>query len=89
MINSPLSAHATRIYVPVLFYCKRDGRDVTNVGWNEMDVAVRLDYRWAVLSLRDVFREAMVTDKVMHTRASAEEPVNTIAQGRPVMRLIL
>ena len=54
-----------------------------------MDVAVRLDYRWAVLSLRDVFREAMVTDKVMHTRASAEEPVNTIAQGRPVMRLIL
>jgi hypothetical protein len=35
------------------------------------------------------FREATVTNKVMDTGASTQEPVNTIAQGMSVQRLNL
>ena len=40
-----------------------------------------------VLSLRKTISQATVTNKVMGTGASTQEPVNTIAQGMSVQRL--
>jgi hypothetical protein len=44
---------------------------------------------WAGVKRRGMAREATVTNKVMDTGESTEERVNTIAQGMPMLWLLL